>query len=98
MELEDEADDPGAVVGGIGERVDALAADGDRAGVRPVESSDEVQERALPGAGRAGQRDELARLDAQRDILERGDAPVLEALADVLEDDLGARAHFAVTG
>ena len=33
--------------------------------VGPVEGSDEVQERALPGAGRAGQRDELTRLDPQ---------------------------------
>ena len=98
MELEDEADDSGAVVGRIGERVDTLAAHGNRARVRPVESSDEVQERALPGAGRTCQRDELTRLDAQRNILERGDPPVLEAFANVLEDDLGARAHFAVTG
>ena len=98
VELEDEADDLRAVVGGIGERVDALAADGDRARVRPVERADEVQQRALPGAGRAGQRDELARLDPQRDVLERGDAPVLEALAHVLEDDLGAGLTSRVTG
>ena len=61
-----------------------------------VERADEVQERALARAGRAGQRDELTGVDVERDVLERAHASVLERLADVLEDDLGA-AHFGVT-
>ncbi len=52
--------------------------------------------RALPAAGRTGERDELARLDPERDVLERADASVLEALPNVLDDDRRA-AHFFTT-
>ena len=39
----------------------------------PVERAEELEERRLPGAARAFESDELARLDAQVDALERVD-------------------------
>ena len=68
---------------------------------RPVERAEQVQQRALPAARRAGDRHELALLDPERDIDERGDRPVLERARDVVGNDLGPavpRGHFAVTG
>ena len=69
----------------------------DLARVGPVERADEIQQRALAAAGRTGERDELARLDLQRHVLERADAPAFEALANVLDDDRRA-AHFTTIG
>jgi hypothetical protein len=74
----------------MAELLEPVTADGDVAGIGPVERSDQVEERALAASGRAGQRDELARFDAKRDILERVDQASLEALAHVLDDDLDA--------
>ena len=96
MELEDEADGLGPVVRRIVEPADVHAVDVDLARVGPVERADEIQQGALPAAGRTGERDELARLDPERDVLERADASVLEALPDVLDDDRRA-AHFFTT-
>ncbi len=76
---------------------DVLAADADRARVRPVERADQVEQRALAAPRRAGQRDELAGVEPERDVLERVDPAALEALADVLDDDLGAGHFFTTT-
>ena len=80
-----------------GRRGDSSAspADDDRAGVRTVERADQVEERALARARRAGERDELSRLDGERDVLERPHPSVLERLADVIDDDPRA-AHLSV--
>ena len=78
---------------------DVEPADDDLAGVRPVERADEVQKRALAAAGRAGERDELAFVDGrQRDVLERADAAVLEALPDVPNLDVRATHLTTLTG
>ncbi len=93
MPLEHEPDRRGAILVGPLERVEPLPADLDRAGVGPVERADEVQDRALPRPGRTGERDELAGLDAERDVAERGDAAALEALPHPVDDDRGAGGH-----
>src|SRR5439155_1484711 len=54
VELEDEADGPGAVLGRIAQLVHPLAADPDRARVGLVERADEVQQGALAAARRPG--------------------------------------------
>ena len=92
MELKDEADRRGAVLGGV-QPFERGAVNRDRAGVRPVERPDQVQQGALPAAGRPGQRDELARLEPQRRGVEGTDATTLERLADAVDDDLGAAAQ-----
>ena len=48
MELEDEADGRGAVLGGVVERLEPLAADRDRARVGPVERADRFRSVLLP--------------------------------------------------
>src|SRR5664280_723044 len=88
VELEDKADDFGSVLHGIAQVFDAPRANADRARIGPVERSDQVEQRALTAARRTHQRNELARLDAQVHVLERANQPALEALADVLDDDL----------
>ena len=93
MELEDEADGVGAVAGRVVEPGHVLAADPDLAGVGPVERADQVEERALAAARRPGERDELARVELERDVLECADAAALEALPHMPDVDLGAT-HF----
>ena len=74
VELEDEADRPGAVLRRILEPLEPLAPDDDRPRVRPVERPDQVQQRALAAAGRPGQRDDVARLEPERHVLSAGSA------------------------
>src|SRR5882724_6134210 len=72
-ELEDETD---AVPSEFGllfvvEVADLLAVELDRPGVRPVERTEQVKQRALAGPRRADYRDELAARQSQRDAIER---------------------------
>jgi hypothetical protein len=97
VELEDEADNRCAVLGAV-ELGHALAGDLDLTGVGAVERADQVQQRALAATGRPGDRDKLARLDAERDVDERRDAAVLERAGDVIDDHLGTTStHRALT-
>ena len=64
-----------------------LAVDRDRAGGRLDEVADHAEERRLAAPGRADQRDELAGLDLEVDLLERGDVAARERLRDVLDLD-----------
>src|SRR3954453_15557430 len=75
--LEDEADAPRPDVAVA--RV--LAVEQDLPGGGEVEAGDDAQQGGLAGAGGAEQSHELAGLDAQGDIVERGE--VVEALGDV---------------
>jgi hypothetical protein len=85
--LEDEADDLAVVTGaGVGAVGDAVAVDEDAAGGRPVEHPDEREQRRLARARRPGQDDELARLELERDVVDRDDRAGVDA-ADVLDDD-----------
>src|SRR5207247_2921299 len=59
---------------------DILALEDDRAGVRPVEPADHVEKGGFAGAIRADDRDQLAALDRERNILDRPHA------AEVLRD------------
>ena len=82
--LEDEAD-PALL---RRERGRVLARDHDLAGVRLLEPGDHAQERRLAAAARPEQRRQRARLDHERDVVERGErseplghAPCLDHLA-----------------
>ena len=97
VELEDEADRRSPVLGRIVDTREQLAADGDRARVRPVEQPDQVEQSALAAAGGTGERDELARSDPERDTVQRADSALVESLDDVLDDDLRTRVHVGVT-
>ena len=88
-DVKDKADDLAPVARGVGEPGDVLAVDNDLARVRPVERADEVEERALARAGRTGDGDELARVEVEREPVERCD--VAEALAEIADVDRGAR-------
>ena len=83
--LEDEADV--AVLHGL--RRCVLVAEEDAAGGRRLEAGDEAEERGLARARGAEERDQLARLDAHRDVVERRVAA--EFLADVLDANIQAR-------
>jgi hypothetical protein len=63
VELEDEADRRGPVLGRV-QAVELAPVDLDRAAVRPFERADQVEQRALARPGRTGECDQLARLDA----------------------------------
>ena len=67
------------------------AAERDRPALRVVEAHEQLRERRLAGAGRADEREVLARLDRQRDVVDR------RALAGVGEGHAG-RATAAPTG
>ncbi len=74
-------------VGGRGRDVRAL--EGDGALGRPEQTGDGPERRALSRAVRADQRDELPRVDTQRDTLQRADVPVAHV-------DVGKLEHRAV--
>ena len=66
--------------------------DQDAAGGRVVEARDELGERRLAGAGRADQRDGLARRDAQVDVAQRVRSPsAAVGERHVVEVDLAAQ-------
>jgi putative ABC transport system permease protein len=92
VELEDESDRRGAIFGRIA-CLEGRAVHGDQAGVRPVERSDQVQERALAATGWTGQRHELTRRQMDGGVGQGADLAALEALADVVDDDVGAAAQ-----
>jgi hypothetical protein len=92
VELENEADGCGAVLGCV-KRVERGAVDTDRTRVRPVERADQIEQRALSASGRSGQRNELAGLESQGRVLESANPAVFESLADTFGDDLGAAAQ-----
>ena len=75
--LEDEADI--ALLHGLVRGV--LVAEEDRALGRPLQPGDQPQQRRLAGTGRPEQRDQLARADVQRDVVQRRKA--VELLAHV---------------
>ena len=60
---------------------------------RPIEAADQVHERRLAGARRAGQRDELARHDVERDASQRGHLHLADvvSLREIPDGDHGAR-------
>jgi hypothetical protein len=89
VELEDEPDSGGSILGGV-TSVERLAVHDDASGIGPVERTDEVQQRALSASRRPRERDELTSVELERSILERADPPVLERPADMFDDDLGA--------
>ena len=62
----------------------------DRAGGRPLDSEREPEERALAGAGLAGDRDELAGTGANRDVVEDQGTLGLVAERDMVEQDIAA--------
>ena len=70
IELEDEADLPGAVVVQVWHLGEQSAADADRAGRRVFERGDQVQQRRLAAAGGAGDGHELAGRDVEVDAVE----------------------------
>src|SRR5207237_5687519 len=67
---------------------DVLAADQDLPAGGLLRAEEEPQERALAGAGRAGEPDELALLDAQGDVVQHGGVAGI-SLLDVEELDQG---------
>ena len=89
MVLKHEADRTVAEVGKLrlreGERVGAVEADG--AAGRPVERAEQVQERALAGAGRAHDGERLAAVEAERHVTEDGEraAPCRVVFAELFD-------------
>ena len=74
--------------------VDRLAADADRAGARPVQAGHQRQRRRLAAPGRPDDRAELARLDDQVDVAQRGERRARrgdEPLGHAAQLDLSAR-------
>ena len=67
-------------------RVGVLAVDDHRAARGPLQQRDELEHRALAGAGAAGEEHHLARFDPEADAGQRL-AAVGIALADAVEDD-----------
>ena len=71
----------------VGRQADHVSvAEIDRAGSRLLEAADHPQGRRLAAAGGAEQREELPRLDRERDVVDGGD--VVEALRDAFEPDV----------
>src|SRR5512139_309479 len=91
IELEDEPDMRGAPGGELrfGQTGDVDVPHGDRAGVGPVQTRNEIQQGALAGARRAHERQEFPLDDGQRDALEHRDDLVSPAvgLAEVANVD-----------
>ena len=82
--LEDRVD-----VASEGRRVGhVLLAQLDRARADLLEAGDHAQRRRLAAAGRSEHREELAALDVERQVVDRGD--VVEALADALDANVGS--------
>ena len=73
-----------------GDVAQVVAVDADRAGGRVVEAGDELRQRRLAGAGRADERDGLARRDRERHVVERG-RRVAVGEGHAVEDDLAAQ-------
>ncbi len=77
-------------------RSDRLAFDHDLAGLGGKEAADEIEQRRLAATGRTQQGDELARVDAERDVFERAHSPsggrTIE-VAHAIDDDLRAVTH-----
>src|SRR6185437_15292926 len=63
-------------------------ADQDRPPRDLLEPRDHPQERRLPAAGRTDEDEELARVDAEGDVVD-GDDAASEGLRDAVQDDLG---------
>ena len=76
------------VFGGLG---DVLAVEDVLAGRRPIETAGDVHERGLAGAGRTGDRDELARLDRQRHAAQRVNLDLTDGvdLGEILDVNYG---------
>jgi hypothetical protein len=64
-----------------------VAADVDRAAVRPLEAGDGAQQRGLAAAGGAEQGDDLARRHRDRDVSE--DVALVVAQRQVIDDEIG---------
>jgi hypothetical protein len=88
--LEDEADVPllHALLRGI------LVAEEDLSGGRPLEPGDQPEQRRLAGARWPEQRDQLARSDFERYVMQRRETR--EFLADVFHSDLHAALNVRV--
>src|SRR4051812_22750524 len=73
--LEDEPDagKPDAAALGLAHRADVAALEHQRAGGRLIDATEDVKERRLAAARWPGNRDVVARLDANRHIAERRD-------------------------
>jgi hypothetical protein len=74
--LEDEPDPPAPQPGqtGLGQAVDAVGTEPDLAGGRPLEPSEQVQQARLATAARADDRDALAPVDVEVDVVDRAPA------------------------
>src|SRR5205807_2276290 len=99
MLLEDEADELAAVARPAGLAPDLAAVDQHAPRRRLLEAADQVQQRALAGAGAARDAEHLARRHVQARVAQRIDLAI--APPDMLDADIGARrpGHFcAVTG
>jgi hypothetical protein len=93
VQLEDEAEVAAAEEQAVVLARGVEAADGDFAAVGAVEAAEEVEERALAGAGGAPEGDDLAGVDGEADLVEHGDAARVVALGDALR----AGENLAVT-
>ena len=70
----------------IWQPVEPLPVERDRAGGRPIEAADEVEQRRFSGSGRPDDRHQLPLRDVKIDAVERGDAaPPAEMLGDLFE-------------
>src|SRR4051812_37543797 len=98
VHLEDEPDVTGAPGGELpaGELVDAVAADLYRAFARRVESTHQVQQRRLAGAGRPHEGEKVTLRDVERDALQDVDA-LVRAVVDLVQiPDGNQRVHSAL--
>ena len=75
-------------------RRDLVAADRDHAGGRLLQARDAAQRRGLAAAGRPEQHDDLARRDAEADVVDRRAADQ-ELLAQMRDDQFGG--HYLVS-
>jgi hypothetical protein len=96
VELKHEADDVAAEARRVAQPGHGDVVDAHVAGVGPVQPADELQQRALARAGRARQRDELARLEVERDVAQRVDLTVV-ALRDAIDGDRSSAQRLTLT-
>jgi hypothetical protein len=97
MELVDEAHGaiPEPPPGRLAERGDFLAIDPDLAGGRVVQAAEQLQQGRLAGARSPDDRDPLAGLDLEVEVLEHGerDGPLPELLAQASAGEHGRLGH-----
>src|SRR5690242_3841651 len=77
-----------------------VAGDGDGSLVAIDQATDDVEQGRLAATGRSDHRQELARLDAERDMIDRGERAFecLEALDDIVDDQDAVARRYAHGG